>query len=101
MEPLNDEELDRLLNRWGAPQKPPSLKSKIFVRRPPIWSRLWTMSLRVPLPVAAGIVLLIALGALYFNPAEPSGTPKSIPSSLAGFQPVRELNPMIYEGGLK
>lgn len=101
MEPLNDDELNRLLSRWEAPQKPASLKSKIFVRRPPIWRRLWTMSLRVPLPVAASLVLLLVFWFYTFRPAEPPETPGAVPTSLAGFQPVPQLNPLVYGGGLK
>lgn len=101
MEPLNDDELNRLLSRWEAPQKPASLKSKIFVRKPPIWRRLWTTSLRVPLPVAASIVLLLALWFQYFRPVTPPETPGAVPTSLAGFQPVRQLDPMVYGGGSK
>lgn len=99
MEPLNDDELNRLLSRWEAPRKPASLKSKIFVR-PPIWRRLWTISLRVPLPVAASIVLLFVLW-LRYQPAKDPETPGEVPTSLAGFQPVDQLNPMVYGGGLK
>jgi hypothetical protein len=101
MEPLNDDELDRLLNRWEAPRKPASLKRKIFVRKAPLWSRLWTMSLRVPLPVAAGIVLMFVLAFHYLRRAEPAETPGAVPTSLAGFQPVRQLNPTPYEGATK
>jgi hypothetical protein len=101
MEPLNDEELNRLLSRWEAPQKPASLKRRIFVRRLPLWSRLWTTSLRVPLPVAAAIVLLFVLGFHYLHSSEPAETPGAVPTSLAGFQPVRQLDPILYKGGLK
>jgi hypothetical protein len=101
MEPLNDDELNRLLSRWGAPQKPASLHGKIFGRRLPAWRRLWTMSLRIPLPVAASIALLFVLSLYYFRPVEPRETPGSAPTSLAGFQPVRQLNPVVYGGGLK
>ena len=101
MEPLNDDELNRLLSRWEAPQKPASLKGRIFVRKQSIWRRLWTTSLRVPLPVAASIALLVVLWFHYFRPAQSPETPGPVPTSLAGFQPVRQLNPMVYGGGLK
>ena len=101
MEPLNDDELNRLLSRWEAPQKPASLKRKIFVSKPPIWRRLWTTSLRVPLPVAASIVVLFVLWFHYVRPVEPPETPGAVPTSLAGFQPVRQLDPMVYGGGSK
>jgi hypothetical protein len=101
MEPLNDDELNRLLSRWEAPQKPASLKRRIFVPKPSIWRRLWNTSLRIPLPVATVIVLLFLLGLNYLRPTETSETPEAIPTSLAGFQPVRDLNPVLYGEGVK
>lgn len=63
MEPLDDRELDELLPEWKAPPAPPRLRSAIFPDPAPWWRRLWTLSIRVPAPVACGLAVLLALGA--------------------------------------
>ena len=75
----------------------------------PWWQRLLTASVRVPLPVAVGVLLLlIVTAALARRPAPPAPTagtaapqpvqavrnaetPVVTPTSLAGFQPVAEV----------
>jgi hypothetical protein len=93
MEPLNDDELNKLLDRWEAPARPHSLRLKVFASKPSLWRRLWTGSLRVPIPVAVGAALLIVLWLQY------SSASRSAPVSLAGFEPVRRLDPISYSGG--
>jgi hypothetical protein len=76
----------------------------------PWWRRFLTASVRVPLPVAVGLVLLLLVtAALARRPAAPAPTagtaappepvqavrnteaPVVTPTSLAGFQPVAEV----------
>jgi hypothetical protein len=111
-----DEELHRLLERWSAPVVPEGMDERVLAayRRltaaEPWWSRLFTASVRVPLPVAVGVLMLLfvtALLALRPAPAGPTaGTsgpsepvqaarrgdvPVVSRTSLEGFEPVSEV----------
>jgi hypothetical protein len=112
-----DEELQRLLARWSASALPDGMDDRVLAayRRQagggqPWWKRLVTASVRVPLPVAVGVLLLlIVTAALARRPAPPAPTagtaapservqavrnaeaPVVTPTSLAGFQPVAEV----------
>ena len=118
-----DPELERLLARWSAPVVPEGMDERVLAayrrqRRTaePWWSRLFTASVRVPLPVALGLlVLLIVTAALALRPApqaptagtagpsEPVQTARHIDApvvtrtSLAGFQPVAEVTATVVE----
>jgi hypothetical protein len=114
-DPERDDELSRLLARWSAPVVPESMDERVLAayRRQvgagePWWSRLFTATVRVPLPVAVGVLmLLIVTAALALRPAAPPSTagtaggpsepvqaahhvdvPVVSRTSLAGFQPV-------------
>ena len=112
-----DEELQRLLARWSASPLPDGMDGRVFAayRRQtgggqPWWKRLLTASVRVPLPVAVGVLLLlIVTAALARRPAASAPTagtaapsvpvqavrnteaPVVTPTNLAGFQPVAEV----------
>ena len=109
-----DPELDRLLEQWSAPAVPESLDRRVMasyralVRPQPLWRRLATSSVRIPLPVALAALLLIAF-AFYGTQRQPpaqetlesSETPRTAQVSssavvtrtqLSGFEPVREMN---------
>ena len=117
-EPERDDELRRLLERWSAPVVPDGMDERMlqaFRRqtgsgREPWWSRLFTATVRVPLPVAVGVLmLLIVTAALALRPIAPPPTagttgpsepvqaarrgdvPVVSRTSLAGFQPVTEV----------
>lgn len=52
MEPLSDEQLDRLLVLWVAPAAPRRLEQRVFVPKLPWWKRFFsTIGLRGPLPL--------------------------------------------------
>ena len=111
----NDDELSRLLERWSAPVVPDGMDERVLTAyrrqtggREPWWSRLFTASVRVPLPVAVGVLmLLIVTAALALRPDAPPPTaagpsepvqaarrgdvPVVSRTSLAGFQPVTEV----------
>lgn len=92
MEPLNDDELNRILREWKAPA-PPSLREKIAPQQP-WWRWLLTGSVRVPVPV--GIAALAALAAaLYWSSVKPAEIPPNSPQTLADFEPVKKLEPKI------
>jgi hypothetical protein len=58
---LTERELDRLLGEWTAPAAPARLHASIFPESSaPWWRRLWTLSFRIPVPVAILLMLLIA-----------------------------------------
>ena len=115
--PSRDPQLARLLEEWTVPALPDALDRRVLtsyraqVGRAPLWKRFFTTSLRVPLPVAVAVLLILALAFLAprrkatppMETSEPLAgprtaqaqiEPKSVSpvSSLAGFEPVREMN---------
>ncbi len=115
-EPERDEELSRLLQRWSAPVVPAGMDERVLaawrreVGREPWWSRLFTASVRVPVPVALGVLMLLVVAAALAlrpvsapptagtsGPAAPvqaarqADVPVVSRTSLAGFQPVTEV----------
>jgi hypothetical protein len=125
MDPERDDELSRLLERWSAPVVPDGLDERVLAAyrrqtgaREAWWSRLFTGSVRVPLPVAVGVLmLLIVTAALALRPPVPSPTagttgpsgpvqtarradmPVVSRTSLAGFQPVDEVTATVVTAG--
>jgi hypothetical protein len=126
LDPERDDELHRLLERWSAPVLPDGMDERVLAayRRQagqgePWWSRLFTASVRVPLPVAVGVLmLLIVTAALALRPPAPppptAGTagasepvraarrvdvPVVSRTSLAGFQPVDEVTATVVTAG--
>ncbi|HXY41075.1 MAG TPA: hypothetical protein VEQ10_15490 [Vicinamibacteria bacterium] len=121
-----DPELERLLARWSAPVVPEGLDQRVLAayrrqtrQAEPWWSRLFTASVRVPLPVAVGLViLLLVTAALALRPTTPPptagtsgpggpvqaaqatrplGPPVVTRTSLAGFQPVGEVTATVVQ----
>jgi hypothetical protein len=124
-EPQRDESLSRLLEQWEPPCVPESLDERVLasyrrqVGGAPLWRRLFSTSIRVPLPVAVAtlLLLLLAAAAVFLQtpstrPEEPQqaviagGTrtamsadqPVVTRTSLAGFQPVAEMNVTVVQG---
>jgi uncharacterized membrane protein YdfJ with MMPL/SSD domain len=116
LDPERDEELTRLLQRWTAPMVPEGMDDHVLaawrrqVGREPWWSRLFTASVRVPVPVAVGmLMLLIVTAVLALRPvnapptagtagpsapvqaARQADVPVVSRTNLAGFQPVTEV----------
>jgi hypothetical protein len=73
MEPLNDQELNRLLRQWEAPSAPATLRIPNRRTRPSRWSWLWNGSIRVPVPIGVGAVVIVAL--FWVFSASPSRNP--------------------------
>ncbi len=112
-----DEGLERLLARWSAPIVPEGMDERVLAAYrkqagtgEPWWARLFTASVRVPMPVAVGLLMLfIVTAALALRPATPQPTagtrgpgapvqaaqrldePVVTRTNLAGFQPVSEV----------
>ncbi len=55
---LSDHELDRMLREWRTPRPPARLRAEVFGEKPAPW---WKRSVRIPLPVAACLVLVIGI----------------------------------------
>jgi hypothetical protein len=100
-----DEDLDGLLRRWGAPVVPDGMDERILAayRRQvrtaePWWSRLFTATVRVPLPVAVGLLMLLAVtAALALRPVSPPPTAGTSGPS-APVQAVRVVDPALVTG---
>ncbi len=98
MEPLDDNELNELLRKWEAPIAPPTLKQRLFPPQKSWWRWLFTGSVRVPVPVALAAVVLVGLWIHYSRPATPPRVVQPASVSLADFQPVRQLQPVVVGG---
>jgi hypothetical protein len=109
-----DPELARVLQEWTVPALPDRLDERVKAllqgrraARRPMWTRLLTASIRVPLPVALAVLAALLL-ALFWRPRPPAPelesaesaaparaarqeTPPGLSGGLAGFEPVREM----------
>ena len=118
-----DEPLEKLLARWSAPQVPEAMDERVLGAyrlwagtTAPWWRRLFTASVRVPLPVAVGILMLfVVTAALALRTAPPPATagavgtsrpvqearsdaPVVTETSLVGFQPVSAVTAAVMPG---
>src|SRR5688572_27769045 len=98
MEPLeNDElsdlELDRTLREWKAPAAPARLRATLF---PAIheawWQRIWSASVRVPVPAFCLLTILVGLAAWRWIASAPSPT---LGLDFNQWKPVAELRPQL------
>jgi hypothetical protein len=104
---LNDHELSQMLREWEAPEPPDRLRGAIFGERPnPWWRRMWRV--RVPLPVACALLLVVGLVVWRWMPRVVVQT-KTVEVPVvqerivyrdraavpAGWRPVAELRPRI------
>jgi hypothetical protein len=99
MEPLDDRELDRILQQWQAPGAPPSLRAKVLPQPSHWWQWLATGTIRIPVPVGIAILLAVAI-LLYFRTyspmtEQPAAVQPAKSVSLADFQPVKQLEPRV------
>jgi hypothetical protein len=102
MEPLDENELNRLLRQWEAPPAPQTLRQRVLPQRRPGWNWLLRGTVRVPIPVAIAIALLLGFWIYHSRPAAPPQTavqPGTV--SLIDFTPVRQLEPVLVPGGQK
>jgi hypothetical protein len=63
MSPDDDVQLKSLLREWTVPGAPDGLEGRLDRARAPWWRTLLTASIRVPVPLAAGLALLLGYGA--------------------------------------
>lgn len=102
---LTDSELDALLREWKTPLAPPGLRSSLFPARAMPWHRrLFGASIRIPVPLAAALCVLLVLSGWRWGSVRERArildglaSPAS-PATLVtfhGFSPVSELRPRI------
>ena len=101
MEPLDENELKQLLSKWEAPPAQATLQGRVFPAQKSWWLWLLTGSVRVPVPVALAAAVLVGLWIHYSRPAAPTRGAQPTSVSLADFQPVRQLQPVVVVGGKK
>ena len=63
MEPKPDSELRDLLREWKAPDVSPLLEARVLAARRAWWDPLLRGYIRVPVPLACCLLLLILAGA--------------------------------------
>jgi hypothetical protein len=96
MEPLNDQELNRLLEQWRAPAAPASLTGRVLPRHTSWRQWLFRGTIRVPVPVGLAILALLAAFLFFRTPVRGGRAPAARPTvSLSDFQPVRQLEPRV------
>jgi hypothetical protein len=91
---MNDDEMKEILREWQAPGAPRDLEERLWERKASGagWRWLLTGSIRIPVP--AFVLVVVILAALFFAVRRPEPH-AATQTGLAGFQPVKELNPRI------
>jgi hypothetical protein len=109
------DDLDGLLAHWRAPDVPRTVDDRLLasyrshVDERPLWRRLFTATIRVPVPLAAAALIALILSvALAWNGAAPADvqrararrldTPVITHTSLAGFEPVSQSDGTVVLG---
>jgi hypothetical protein len=97
---LSERELDAILPAWKAPAAPARLRAAVF---PEARVRWWNLSVRVPLPLAACLVVLLVLAAWRWSTPRTIYRETVVPVSAVtgpqGLRPVTVLEPRIIKGG--
>jgi quercetin dioxygenase-like cupin family protein len=71
---MDDQELNRVLREWKAPDAPSHLRPRRAPR--PWWAWLATGSIRVPVPVAAALTLALVALSVVTARTQPASTPQ-------------------------
>jgi hypothetical protein len=102
MEPLDENELKQLLRKWEAPPAPPTLEQRVLPPQKGLWWKwLWSGSVRVPVPVAIAVAVVVVFWIYYTRPANVPQIAQPETVSLSDFKPVRQLEPVLVQGGQK
>jgi hypothetical protein len=103
---LTDRELNVILPAWKAPAAPARLRAAVFPEGPgPWWRRLWSGSVRIPVPVACCLAILLALAAWRWLTPRTIYRDRLVPvaagagSDPSQLRPVMELQPRIVRSG--
>jgi len=87
---LPDRELNVMLQQWRTPQAPARLRQAVFPKQSrPWWLRWWNSSIRVPLPVACALLLVLAVAVSLW--------PRSVPATRTVVKTERVEVPVIQE----
>ena len=89
MEPMDDRELNAMLREWKSPDAPSRLRAVVFPARRP-W---WAAEIRIPVPLAIALALLMLAGLWQVNRTPPAPVVTEV--SFRELQPVKELKPRI------
>src|SRR3954465_15066243 len=101
MEPLDENELNKILRKWEAPLAPASLTERVFPAQLPWYRWLWTGSIRIPVPAVVAVAIVVAVWIHYSRPVERHRASEPGSVSLADFHPVRQLQPVLVGGDRK
>ena len=93
IEPLDDKELNAMLQEWKAPPAPANLRAAIFPEVP-WWRGALAAEIRIPIPFAVAALLLLFAGIWLFRPA-PSPPASTQLITFRELRPVDELKPRI------
>ena len=105
MQPLKNDDLNKLLAQWRVPRAPASLEARLHAAQETRWWE-WILRGRIQIPVpVAGLVLvaLVVWGILSFRPADGTGMDAGPAFMDAGpafsnFQLVSDVKPRIIRG---
>ena len=86
MEPLNDNELRDLLQKWEAPAVPSHLERRIFGKPRHHAGFRWLLSGSIRIPVPVFVLLLVCSALIYILPRERQAAPAS----------AREVSPPLF-----
>lgn len=98
MQPLNNNDLNKLLAQWKVPRAPASLEARLHTAEETCWWE-WMLRGRIQIPVPVGGLVLAALlvwGMLSFRPAD--GTNMEAGPAFSNFQLVSDVEPRIIRG---
>jgi hypothetical protein len=90
-DPLDDKELNAMLQEWKTPGPPPHLRAALFPEAP-WWKRVLLAEIRIPVPVAACLVVLLLAAIWMYRPA-PATLVQAV--TFRELQPVKEFKPRI------
>lgn len=103
---LTDRELDALLPAWQSPPAPAKLRAALFPEDPGLWwRRLWHVSVRIPMPIACCLAILLALIVWKGSRSKTIYRDRVIPAfATTGpdegtLRPVTELRPRVIRSG--
>ena len=90
-EPFDDQELNSMLQEWKAPAPGAHLRAAIFPEAP-WWQRVLRAEIRIPVPVAVCLVMLL-LAAIWVYRPQPESLVQAV--TFRELRPVKEFKPRI------
>ena len=90
-DPFDDQELHAMLQEWKTPDLASHLRAALFPQMP-WWRRLLQAEIRIPVPAAACLVVLLVVAIWMYRPAP---VPLVQAVTFRELQPVKEFKPRI------